>query len=433
MFATVAFGQSTVIAPVSSASGDLGTTCFLEGQCYVNADRLDATERGNLNCCVLGVWTAANLVATECYNNVTDQEFQTVLGLNTDGSVDCFNPIIDIGATVGDLVFVVADGTPDGFQTSSTVSTSGVGDLTFTNSAADGTLNMSASLSGGVLYWDGQTAEPFTITSDNGDLVLETLCTGGGPCAPNTAEIRIKSDLVYIGAATNANEIKLHFVSQLVTETIEYDRQISKFVFSVPIFAPEFAGQTGFGSITFNDDDCTGNIGDLWYDTTDLRFELCNANSGAPLPLIGGTISAPNYSQSFSSQTTVTLTHALGTKNLSVECYGSTDIIVVPDTLDIDGSDPWDVVVTFFGTQSGRCVVNGFGSDGRYVETFTAQTTISIPGATHLITTNMLTVDCYSDTDPRIRVMPDSVSADDGTNDIVITFFEAETGKCVLR
>jgi len=31
-----------------------------------------------------------------------------------------------------------------------------------------------------------------------------------------------------------------------------------------------------------NDDDCTGEQGKMWYDTTDSTFEFCNANSGAP-------------------------------------------------------------------------------------------------------------------------------------------------------
>jgi hypothetical protein len=41
--------------------------------------------------------------------------------------------------------------------------------------------------------------------------------------------------------------------------------------------------------VAVNDDDCTGEQGLWWYDTTDSAFEFCNANSGAPSVLGGGT------------------------------------------------------------------------------------------------------------------------------------------------
>ncbi len=37
-----------------------------------------------------------------------------------------------------------------------------------------------------------------------------------------------------------------------------------------------------------SDDDCTGDQSKWWYDTTDGRFEFCNANTGAPAILAGG-------------------------------------------------------------------------------------------------------------------------------------------------
>ena len=36
------------------------------------------------------------------------------------------------------------------------------------------------------------------------------------------------------------------------------------------------------GAGTVSDDDCTGQIGEWWYDDTDTAFEFCQANSGTP-------------------------------------------------------------------------------------------------------------------------------------------------------
>lgn len=38
-----------------------------------------------------------------------------------------------------------------------------------------------------------------------------------------------------------------------------------------------------------SDDDCTGEQGWFWYDSTDSAFEFCNANSGTPVVLGGGS------------------------------------------------------------------------------------------------------------------------------------------------
>ena len=48
-----------------------------------------------------------------------------------------------------------------------------------------------------------------------------------------------------------------------------------------------FTAPTLYGVFTYNgtpvvDSDCTGQQGDMWYDTGDSTFKFCNANSGAP-------------------------------------------------------------------------------------------------------------------------------------------------------
>lgn len=57
------------------------------------------------------------------------------------------------------------------------------------------------------------------------------------------------------------------------------------------IGTPIFTGKVDWNNVSVDDDDCTGQQGLSWYDTTDSRFEWCNANSGTPEILGGGALS----------------------------------------------------------------------------------------------------------------------------------------------
>ncbi|MGC8807881.1 MAG: hypothetical protein ACP5QB_10135 [Thiomonas sp.] len=71
-----------------------------------------------------------------------------------------------------------------------------------------------------------------------------------------------------------------------------------------------------------------------------------------------------NYSQSFTSQTSVSLTHNAGTTNVLVACYDANNREIIPQSVTV--TDANTVTVTFGSAQSGRCVVNssGGGSGG---------------------------------------------------------------------
>ncbi|MGC9971760.1 MAG: hypothetical protein ABSE56_14350 [Bryobacteraceae bacterium] len=79
-------------------------------------------------------------------------------------------------------------------------------------------------------------------------------------------------------------------------------------------------------------------------------------------PAAGGV----NYSQTFSSQTSVSMlgsAHGLGTANLIVDCYNNASPArrIEADSISVDPST-FDVTVAFTNSQSGRCVINGSGS-----------------------------------------------------------------------
>ena len=79
---------------------------------------------------------------------------------------------------------------------------------------------------------------------------------------------------------------------------------------------------------------------------------------------ISTTAIGGNYSQSFTSQTTVVLAHNLGTNNVLVSCYDTSTppVQIIPNTTTI--TDTNDVTVTFSISQSGYCVVNGINASG---------------------------------------------------------------------
>ena len=53
--------------------------------------------------------------------------------------------------------------------------------------------------------------------------------------------------------------------------------------------SPTISGAVDMGGSVISDDDCTGQQGQYWFDDVDDKFEFCEANSGSPAVLGGGT------------------------------------------------------------------------------------------------------------------------------------------------
>ena len=78
---------------------------------------------------------------------------------------------------------------------------------------------------------------------------------------------------------------------------------------------------------------------------------------------ITGAAQTPNYQQSFTSATSVALTHNLNTTATLTQCYdGSSNAEVIPNTTTITSVNV--VTVTFSVAQTGYCNVNGLGGSG---------------------------------------------------------------------
>ena len=124
-----------------------------------------------------------------------------------------------------------------------------------------------------------------------------------------------------------------------------------------------------------------GQIGGADARGTGPRVQLANNNSvtpgdcvnydadgntedaGFPCGSGGGGGGVANYTQNFSSQTSVTLTHNLGTTAVLTQCTDGSNgagNLLIPANIDVTDSN--DVVASFSVSQSGSCTVNGSGT-----------------------------------------------------------------------
>jgi hypothetical protein len=146
----------------------------------------------------------------------------------------------------------------------------------------------------------------------------------------------------------------------------------------------------------------------------------------------GGGGGAPNYSQAFTAQTSVALTHGLGTPNLILACFDGSDNHLEPSGWTIAGAAPYAITVSFSAAQTGRCVVNGNGSS-KYSAAFSSQTSISVPGTTHLLGTCDVHVAIFDAGSPSQRVEPNAVTCNSTTKDIALSFAVSQSGRYTIQ
>src|SRR5689334_74105 len=109
---------------------------------------------------------------------------------------------------------------------------------------------------------------------------------------------------------------------------------------------------------------------------TDNHLAVFDGTTGK-LVKDGGAIpaSTANYSQTFTTQTSVTLTHNLNTTAVITQCFDNSGVNIEWDTLTL--TDANNVTVTFTNAQTGKCVVTGNLASGT---TFSISTTCGTTG-----------------------------------------------------
>lgn len=141
---------------------------------------------------------------------------------------------------------------------------------------------------------------------------------------------------------------------------------------------------------------------------------------------------APVVAEAFGTDTIWTLAgtrHRLGTPAILLYAYDNADPAVAldPGTLTIDPST-YDITATFATPQAGLLVVT-LGQPS-YAATFTAETTLIVPGTTHQLGTADL---CWQVRDTAGAVLvPQTVTVHTSTSDVTVTFGQAQSGRLVL-
>jgi len=123
-------------------------------------------------------------------------------------------------------------------------------------------------------------------------------------------------DHTFITDGTGDSEIVLPAESigttEILTDTIvpaDVD-ETQDYVFTT------LSGKQDRNNTAVNDDDCTGEQGSWWYDTTDSVFEWCNANSGVPAVLGGGSTMPPMVFRAQQNEPPTAAYATLDTRNM---------------------------------------------------------------------------------------------------------------------
>jgi len=136
----------------------------------------------------------------------------------------------------------------------------------------------------------------------------------------------------------------------------------------------------------------------------------------------------------FTNETTVEIpgvTHNLGTATPLVQVWDANTprAAVEPSTGTVD-QNTYNVTLTFATPQSGA--VSLAAPSPQYTTTFTNQTTVTIPGATHLLGSADLLVRVYTVSGTSNVFSNAAVTIATGTFDVVVTFATAQSGSIIL-
>jgi hypothetical protein len=158
----------------------------------------------------------------------------------------------------------------------------------------------------------------------------------------------------------------------------------------------------------------------------------CTITGGGP----GGGTAGTVYTQSFTSQTSVALTHNMAltpATAFTAQCFDGSGNLIVPANIIATSSNT--VTATFGSAQTGSCTINAGGGSHFYSATMASGTTWTVAGTTHLLGTCDLDVLAWdAATGMRHKVTPADIACDDtaGAFTVTVTFGAAQAGRLVL-
>lgn len=145
-------------------------------------------------------------------------------------------------------------------------------------------------------YWDENgeisvyavAATTFTGALTGNASTASALAANGSNCSAGSAPLGVDAS----GAAescTDFEEDLSNSAGLAAALSDETGTGVAVFGTSPTIATPVLTGKIDRNDVAVDDDDCTGEQGLYWYDTTDSAFEFCNSNSGTPTTIGAGS------------------------------------------------------------------------------------------------------------------------------------------------
>ncbi len=136
---------------------------------------------------------------------------------------------------------------------------------------------------------------------------------------------------------------------------------------------------------------------------TGAGVTCADATTKTTCTVSGGGSGSPNYSQTFTTQTSVTLTHNLNSTAVVVQCFNSAmpPVNIDWDTLTL--TDANNATVTFLSSQSGTCVVSGGPGLGTTRQWFCSNPGLG-DGTNAITAATYLQTNCYNSTGATVTV-----------------------------
>lgn len=147
----------------------------------------------------------------------------------------------------------------------------------------------------------------------------------------------------------------------------------------------------------------------------------------------GGTAGSLPYRQTFSAQTSVTLTHSMASNAVIVQCFDAGSPPAALNWATLSLTDTNNATVTFSSAQSGECHVHNGAGGGAYAADFSAATTWTVTNATHQLASADLIAQVYSDDGTSYHaLLPASIDINKSTFTVTITWGSNQAGHLVL-
>lgn len=210
------------------------------------------------------------------------------------------------------------------------------------------------------------------------------------------------------------------------------------------IDTPNLRGKIDGNNTAVSDDDCTGEQGLFWYDSTDSAFEFCNANSGVPSPIAttsGDITDVFSATSGAANQLTIGTGEYLDGGTATVDS-GVTEGIFLPRANDVSGCTAegricWDSDndKLYVGDNSTAKEIGGGGGGNANSATasFTnASLTAGVYTFNHALNTNYPVIAVY-DNNSKL-VVPDEITNTDSNNSAIdLTSYGTISGTWNIR